>query len=299
MCHTLFGSGGKIGPELPGAFEDVDYLLQNIVDPNAIIGKDYQQTVVQTKNGQTVLGIVAAEDAGSVTLKSLAGPVILQRADIAQLSVLDISLMPEGLLAAMKEDDVRDLFSYLRRHGPVPMLASPANVNDFFTGSDLTHWAVSSAERWEVKAGEIIGRGSADRAEFITSDLTAESFRLRVQIAISGTGALAEIVLRGSHAEGGFAGVALRLGAGAPALLRYRTPGVPPEIEQLPHAGVLGKSVAVEVLARGEKLRVLLDGQPLCELSEPALGTRTNFQFRVAGGDAELRIKDLALALEP
>ena len=46
VCHTLFGFGGKIGPELPGSFEDVDYLLQNILDPNATIGKDYQQTFI-------------------------------------------------------------------------------------------------------------------------------------------------------------------------------------------------------------------------------------------------------------
>src|SRR5207248_1811440 len=72
VCHTLFGRGGKIGPELPGAFEDIDYLLQNIIDPNAIIGKDYQQTVVQTKNGQTLMGIVGAEDPSSVSLKTLA-----------------------------------------------------------------------------------------------------------------------------------------------------------------------------------------------------------------------------------
>src|SRR5207237_539141 len=51
VCHTLFGKGGKIGPELPGNFTDVDYLLQNIIDPNAIIGKDYQQIFITTKDG--------------------------------------------------------------------------------------------------------------------------------------------------------------------------------------------------------------------------------------------------------
>ena len=73
LCHTIFGVGAKIGPELPGAFDDLDYLLLNIIDPNAIIGKDYQQTVVQTKDGQTLVGIIGEQDASSVTLKSLAG----------------------------------------------------------------------------------------------------------------------------------------------------------------------------------------------------------------------------------
>lgn len=45
-CHPLFGQGGHIGPELPGNFTDSDYLLQNILDPYAIIGRDYQQTFI-------------------------------------------------------------------------------------------------------------------------------------------------------------------------------------------------------------------------------------------------------------
>ena len=79
---------------MPGAFEDIDYLLQNIVDPNAIIGKDYQQTVVQMKKGETLIGIVGAQDSSSLTLKTLGGTVTVQRGDIAQLTVLDTSLMP-------------------------------------------------------------------------------------------------------------------------------------------------------------------------------------------------------------
>ena len=58
VCHILHGTGGRVGPELPGAFEDTDYLLQNILDPNATIGKDYQQTFITTKDGQAVSGIV-------------------------------------------------------------------------------------------------------------------------------------------------------------------------------------------------------------------------------------------------
>ncbi len=40
LCHSISGEGAKLGPELPGAYEDVDYLLQNLVDPNSTIGKD-------------------------------------------------------------------------------------------------------------------------------------------------------------------------------------------------------------------------------------------------------------------
>ena len=121
ICHTLFGEGAKIGPELPGSFADVDYLLQNILDPNATIGKDYQQTFVKTKDGQTLNGIVAADDASSVTLKTFAGPVTVQRADVASIEVSPNSLMPEGLLMGVDEESVRDLFLYLRQKQQVPL----------------------------------------------------------------------------------------------------------------------------------------------------------------------------------
>jgi putative heme-binding domain-containing protein len=127
VCHTLFGEGAKIGPELPGAFADVDYLLQNILDPNATIGKDYQQTMVKTKDGRILTGIIAADDARAVMLKTLAGPVTVERADIATMETSANSLMPEGLLNGLDEDSVRDLFLYLRQtqQVPLPQAAEP------------------------------------------------------------------------------------------------------------------------------------------------------------------------------
>ena len=121
VCHTLFGEGGKIGPELPGSYEDVDYLLQNILDPNAIIGKDYQQTFIQTKSGQLLAGIIASEDEKTLTLKTLADPITVPRAEIAELQTSEQSMMPEGLLLALDEQGVRDLFLYLRQRQQVPL----------------------------------------------------------------------------------------------------------------------------------------------------------------------------------
>ena len=123
ICHNMFGEGAKIGPELPGSFEDVDYLLQNIIDPNAIIGKDYQQTFVETKDGRMVSGVLASDDADIVTLKTLAGPAKVSRADIKSIEVSPNSLMPAGLLNALDEDSVRDLFLYLRQRQQVPLPA--------------------------------------------------------------------------------------------------------------------------------------------------------------------------------
>ena len=119
-CHTLHGEGQKIGPELPGSYKDLDYLLQNILDPNAVIGKDYQQTIVRTKDGQILSGVITGEDGSAVTLKTLVGNSVVQRKDIASLETLEHSLMPEGLLAGLQENDIRDLFLYLRQSKALP-----------------------------------------------------------------------------------------------------------------------------------------------------------------------------------
>ena len=124
VCHTMFGEGGKIGPELPGFFEDVDYLLQNILDPNATIGKDFQQTFITTKSGQLVAGIITSEDPREVVLKTLAEPITVPRSDIAEMKTSEQSMMPEGLLLALDEQGVRDLFLYLRQRQQVPLPAA-------------------------------------------------------------------------------------------------------------------------------------------------------------------------------
>jgi putative heme-binding domain-containing protein len=117
-CHILFGKGGNIGPHLPGNFTDTDYLLQNILDPDAIIGKDYQQTHITTKSGNLVAGVLTAEDDQTLTLKTLAAPITLNKNDIAKRELTTRSMMPTGLLNSLTETEVRDLFLYLRQSQP-------------------------------------------------------------------------------------------------------------------------------------------------------------------------------------
>ena len=120
-CHTLHGEGQKIGPELPGSFKDVDYLLMNILDPNATIGKDYQQSYIEKKNGQVVTGVIVSESGETVVLKTLAGNITVPRGEIAKLTISEQSLMPEGLMTGLEEPEIRDLLLYLRQSKQVPL----------------------------------------------------------------------------------------------------------------------------------------------------------------------------------
>src|SRR5262249_33011170 len=54
QCHTLYGVGGKISPDITGSNRsNLDYLLENVFDPSAVIPKDYAQTILYLNNGRT------------------------------------------------------------------------------------------------------------------------------------------------------------------------------------------------------------------------------------------------------
>jgi putative membrane-bound dehydrogenase-like protein len=118
-CHVLFGEGEKIGPELTGAQrKELDYLLENILDPSAVVATDYQLMIVETKDGRSLSGIVVKETSTSITLQMPAGQTLVPLEDIENRTRPGLSLMPEGLLDTLKPDEVRDLFGYLMSNGP-------------------------------------------------------------------------------------------------------------------------------------------------------------------------------------
>ncbi len=300
-CHTLFGTGGKIGPELPGSFEDLEYLLLNILDPNAIIGKDYQQTFVKTNDGQIVAGIIAEDTERAISLKTLGGGVVtVQRADVASTEISPLSMMPEGLLTPFAEQDVRDLFLYLRQKQQVPMLVTEANVNDFFNGSDLHNWFAEAggarAELWRAENGELIGTGSAAAPTALTSEMIAGDYKLTAQVRIRGEKAAAELVLCGERDATGFHGITLAFGGpSALALVDYRAASEPAKKSG---SRALGDDRwhAIEVARKNGKLTVSVDGKVEFENEDPHRRGRVSPSFHLLGGGAELRVKALKIA---
>ena len=296
ICHTLFGYGAKIGPELPGSFEDVDYLLLNIVDPNAIIGKDYQQTFVHTKDGRTVSGIIASDDNTAVTLKTLAGPVTVQHSDIASTEVSPNSLMPEGLLSALDEGSVRYLFLYLRQKAQVPLLVTEANAGDFFNGNDLARWRASSDQAWKVENGEIVGRGAAKKAAWLRSEMIAGDFKLSAMIKVSGSEPIVEIAFRGRPDVTPFAGQSLSIGGRSELnLWHYSRDAKPVRAGTAGIAIEPGKWAKCWIASRGAEISLGVDyGQWSFGPFTPG-PERNGIAFYLRGADSELRIKDLKL----
>lgn len=120
-CHRLFGQGGQIGPDLT-AFkrDDLPNMLLNIVNPNAEIREGYVNYIVTTKDDRTLTGFLADEDKQVVVLRGIDGVnVTLARAEIAEMKPAGFSIMPEGLLSGLADQQLRDLFAYLRSAQPL------------------------------------------------------------------------------------------------------------------------------------------------------------------------------------
>jgi len=121
-CHVLFNDGGSIGPNLTGSNRaDVDYLLENITNPSAVLGKDYELHVFMLKDGQAAAGIVRSETPAAFTVQTLTGEVTVPKAEIKSHDQPGISMMPLQLLAPLTPEQVRDLFAYLMSPAQVPM----------------------------------------------------------------------------------------------------------------------------------------------------------------------------------
>lgn len=120
-CHTLFGEGGKLGPDLTGGGrKDLDYLLRNVLDPSAVVPADYRMIIVTLHDGQVLAGVVPAQDERTVTVQTIAERRVLERAQIAKIEQQPYSWMPEGLFESLPEGDLRDLIAYLQSDGPPP-----------------------------------------------------------------------------------------------------------------------------------------------------------------------------------
>ncbi|HVU86233.1 MAG TPA: PVC-type heme-binding CxxCH protein [Pirellulales bacterium] len=115
-CHTLFGEGEKIGPELTHANRrDRDFLLASIVDPGAVVRKEYTNYTVQTTDGRILTGLLAEQDANSVTVLTAKNERLrLARSEVESINESPQSLMPDNIAEQLSPQNLRDLFAWLQ-----------------------------------------------------------------------------------------------------------------------------------------------------------------------------------------
>jgi len=113
-CHTLNGEGGKLGPDLTGAARDnLNYLLDNLLFPSALVGDEYRLSTLTMKDGRVLAGMVRARTGRTLRLQTMTELLVLSADDILKEETTAVSLMPPGLIEAVPDRDARDLISYL------------------------------------------------------------------------------------------------------------------------------------------------------------------------------------------
>jgi len=121
-CHVLFAQGGKIGPDLTGyKRDDLRSILLNVLHPSAEIREGFENYIVRMADGRTLTGFIADQDANVIVLRGADGQNLsLARDEIDDLRVSRESLMPAGQLKQWSDQQIRDLFAYLRATQPLP-----------------------------------------------------------------------------------------------------------------------------------------------------------------------------------
>ncbi|MCX8240252.1 MAG: c-type cytochrome [Akkermansiaceae bacterium] len=121
-CHLLYQEGGTIGPDLTGSNRaDLDYILLNMIDPSADIPDAYKLVTLKTESGQILVGTVMAEDGQRLTLNSVGQTHTVLKTDLISRKTSTTSMMPEGLLPSLPNQQVLDLVKYLQTQKQVPL----------------------------------------------------------------------------------------------------------------------------------------------------------------------------------
>jgi putative heme-binding domain-containing protein len=121
-CHRFGNEGGSTGPDLTGAgnrFAPTD-VLEAIILPSKVISDQYRPTEFILKNRTVVSGQVEAEDAETLTVRSnplSAETTKIKKSDIARQRPARLSLMPEGLIDTLSEEEILDMIAYVRSGG--------------------------------------------------------------------------------------------------------------------------------------------------------------------------------------
>jgi putative membrane-bound dehydrogenase-like protein len=116
-CRSCHGSRGALGPDLAGAARRFsrDDLFTAIVAPNRDVSSRYRTTQVLTTKGQLYTGIIAYQSVDGMLLRtSLNETVRIEAHEMEFQRQRTISLMPRDLLRDLKDQDLADLYAYLK-----------------------------------------------------------------------------------------------------------------------------------------------------------------------------------------
>jgi len=114
-CHRFGNDGFVLGPDLVTVKNSgKEKLLVNILDPNREVASQYSAYLVETKDSDSIVGIIVNDTATSITLRQAYGvETVVFRNNIKKLKNQGQSLMPEGLEEGLKAQDLADLLEFI------------------------------------------------------------------------------------------------------------------------------------------------------------------------------------------
>ena len=114
-CHRFAGLGAQVGPDLVTVQNrPKKSLLEDILVPNKTIAQGYEAYVVETTNG-ILDGVLGAQTPTTVALRHEDGKEdIIQRKDIKQMYVTNVSAMPGDLEKQISKQQMADLLEFLK-----------------------------------------------------------------------------------------------------------------------------------------------------------------------------------------
>jgi putative membrane-bound dehydrogenase-like protein len=296
QCHTLFGIGGKVGPDITGGNRmNLNYLLENILDPSAVIPKDYVATRIDLRDGRVVTGIVRERNPSTVTVVTATETLTIARDDIETMAESNTSMMPEDQLKPFSDHDVRSLIGYLQSPNQVPMLATPENAKDLFNGKDLTGW-IGDPKLWSVQNGEIVGKSPGIKHnQFLMSHLAATDFRLSIKVKLVPNKENSGVQFRSEAVDGGeMRGPQADVGQGWwGKLYEENGRGLIWQKSGEPFVKVDDWNEYL-IVAEGAHIKTWINGHLCVDLNDEKVSRRGIFGLQIhSGGPMEVRFKDI------
>ena len=174
-CHAIGGVGGKVGPDMTslGTSAPIDYLIESIYKPNAKIKENYHSVNILTTDGLILTGIIVGSDNEELILRDARNKLVRIAKDDIEFQKPGKSLMPEGLVDRLSQQEQVDLIKFLTQ------LGRPGNYDASKGGVARVYEIATGTHRVEG--------GNIQKLMSVTEDDQWVPFLSRVNGTVSGT----------------------------------------------------------------------------------------------------------------
>jgi putative heme-binding domain-containing protein len=114
-CHRVEGRGANVGPDLSliGRTER-KWILESLLQPSAVVAPHYQAWTIRTTDDRTLTGLLVRTYLDESEYIDENGNRFGVRAtEVESITAAKTSIMPEGLLTGLTDQEIRDLLAYL------------------------------------------------------------------------------------------------------------------------------------------------------------------------------------------